>query len=137
MDCPFRTGVTYRVRRDFKALRDEFCAGERLVFKRTGDSRYDEMTGFFFTAVEGGAWRSWDLGWDDDVSVWRDLFEPEPAFSRGDVVQLRLGDLLGDRGTVTALEGLDPEPTYAVALDDGRQVSRAETQLHLVRKAPA
>ena len=76
MDTPFRANTTYRVLRDFKSYRDEFRAGELLVYRRRGDSSYDSMTGFFFTPVGGGEYRAWDVAWDDDVGVWRELFEP-------------------------------------------------------------
>ena len=75
MGCPFIKGASYRVRRDFKAFRDEFRAGEVLVFKSEAYSRYDGMTGYFFTAPDSEAYRSWDVSDEDEVSVWKDLFE--------------------------------------------------------------
>jgi len=72
---PFVAGHRYRVRRDFKALRDSFLAGEELTYDRDAYSRYDGYTGYFFTQLGAGQLRSWDISDDDDLEVWRDLFE--------------------------------------------------------------
>ena len=68
-------GRRYRVWQDFKALRDSFVAGEELTYDRDAYSRYDGYTGYFFTQAGTAQLRSWDIPDDDDLEVWRDLFE--------------------------------------------------------------
>jgi len=46
---PFIVGRGYRVRRDFKALRDSFTAGEALTYEGDAYSRYDSQTGYVFS----------------------------------------------------------------------------------------
>jgi hypothetical protein len=73
---PFVVGHHYRVRRDFKALRDSFVAGEELVYKRDAHSWYDGYTGYFFSQAGTAQSRVWDISdYDDDLEVWKDLFE--------------------------------------------------------------
>jgi hypothetical protein len=71
----FVAGHRYRVRRDFNALRDSFVADEELTYDRDAYSRYDGYTGYFFTQSETGQLRSWDISDEDDLAVWRELFE--------------------------------------------------------------
>jgi len=68
-------GHRYRVRRDFKALRDSFVAGEEMTFDSDAYSRYDSYTGYFFSQPGAAQLRSWDIHDGDDLEVWRDLFE--------------------------------------------------------------
>jgi hypothetical protein len=72
---PFAAGRRYRVRRDFKALRNSFVAGEVLTYDRDAYSRYDGYTGYFFTQSVTEQLRSWDISDGDDLEVWKDLFE--------------------------------------------------------------
>ena len=72
---PFVVGRLYRVRRDFKALRGSFVAGEELTYDRDAHSRYDGYTGYFFTQAGTAQLRCWDIAEDDDLEVWRELFE--------------------------------------------------------------
>lgn len=72
---PFMVGKRYRVRKDFTCLRDDFKAGEVLVFDSDAYSRYDGYTGYFFSQVGARRLRTWDIDDDDDLEVWRDLFE--------------------------------------------------------------
>src|SRR5262245_57877153 len=72
---PFKVGRTYRVRDSFKALRDSFTAGEVLVYRSQNWSRYDGVTGYFFTAPNDDKIRRWDLPDADDIATWKKLFE--------------------------------------------------------------
>jgi hypothetical protein len=74
-ETPFRAGRSYRVKKTFKALRDDFRKGEILVFSHEGYSRYDGVTGYFFRAPPETSLRAWDIGDDDRTTVWSDLFE--------------------------------------------------------------
>ena len=75
----FRVGTTYRVRKDFTALRDNFVAGELLTFTRYGHSWYDGIGGFFFSQPGTDRILVWDLYDGDDVTIWRELFEELPT----------------------------------------------------------
>lgn len=59
--CPFSPGHRYRVEQNFTALRATFQAGVILTF-------------------QSDAWslRAWDIPDDDDVEIWRELFEELP-----------------------------------------------------------
>lgn len=72
---PFVIGRRYRVRRDFKALRDSFQAGEVLRYEHDAYSRYDSMTGYFFSQPNAEQLRAWDLHDDEEIECWRELFE--------------------------------------------------------------
>ena len=76
--APFKVGSRYRVLRSFQALRDAFSAGEILVYKSEGYSRYDGATGYFFEAPDDPRTRAWDVGDDEDAAVWNTLFEEVP-----------------------------------------------------------
>ncbi len=75
MSTPFTPGRHYRVRVDFKALRDSFAAGEVVVFDSQAWSRYDGITGCFFRQDGCEGLRVWDIADEEDVSVWKTLFE--------------------------------------------------------------
>ena len=75
--CPFVKGRRYKVRQNFKALRSEFQAGEVLIFESRAWSRYDGITGYFFSRQSGGG-AAWDVGDEDEAAglpKWRELFE--------------------------------------------------------------
>ena len=75
--CPFVKGRRYRVRQDFKALRSHFHAGDVLVFESRAWSRYDGITGYFFSREAGGG-AAWDVPDEDEgteLPKWRELFE--------------------------------------------------------------
>lgn len=72
---PFVPGQRYRVRRNFQALRDTFVAGEELTYDSTAYSRYDGWIGYFFTQAGTTKLRSWDIAEDQNLEIWRDLFE--------------------------------------------------------------
>lgn len=72
---PFVVGRGYRVRRDFKALRDSFTAGEVLTYESGAYSRYDCQTGYVFSQSGTEQKRVWDLHDDDDLEHWREFFE--------------------------------------------------------------
>ena len=74
-NCPFVVGKTYRVRKTFQAMRDSFVEGEIIVFDREAYSRYDSITGYFFTQEGRQCLRLWDIGDDVDVKVWKEFFE--------------------------------------------------------------
>ena|SRR5580765_331701 len=79
---PFKVGSRYRVLRSFRGLRDSFSAGEVLVYKSQGYSRYDGATGYFFESPNDSTTRAWDVGDEEDLSVWSTIFEevvPSPA----------------------------------------------------------
>lgn len=79
MSTPFTPGRQYRVRADFKALRDSFVAGEVLVFDSQAWSRYDGITGYFFRQDGFEGLRVWDIADEQDVAVWATLFEELPS----------------------------------------------------------
>ena len=72
-------GRRYRVVHDFTAMRDTFAAGEILIYRSQGWSRYDEMTGYFFQGPNDTKIRAWDVPDRDDLATWRDLFEEVPV----------------------------------------------------------
>ena len=55
-------------------MRDEFRSGEILRYTGSAYSRYDGITGYFFTD-EQEMGRSWDVGDEDSVEVSVELFE--------------------------------------------------------------
>ena len=72
---PFAVGQRYRVLKDFKSLRDAFLAGEVLIYESTAWSRYDGITGYFFQDLNGRG-RMWDIYDDEDIRIWKELFNP-------------------------------------------------------------
>ncbi len=74
-DCPFTIGKRYRVRQTFTALRDSFVTDEVLSFDSYAWSRYDGITGYFFRQPEREAMRVWDIADDEDILIWKELFE--------------------------------------------------------------
>jgi len=56
-------------------LRDNFPAGEVLVFVRGAYSHYDNQTGYFFSQPGTQQTRVWDLNDDEPLEIWLDLFE--------------------------------------------------------------
>ena len=74
-ECPFIKGRRYRVRHDFKALRDSFTAGDILIFDSDAWSRYDGITGYFFRPPTREALLVWDIADDADIQIWKELFE--------------------------------------------------------------
>lgn len=77
--CPFQAGHSYRVRRSFTALRDVFKEGEVLVFESCAWSRYDGITGYFFSKPGQVGTRAWDLPDELDFGSWREFFEEIPS----------------------------------------------------------
>ncbi|MDP9139520.1 MAG: hypothetical protein M3O62_01845 [Pseudomonadota bacterium] len=75
-EYPFRKGVRYRVKRSFTALRDIFEEGEEMTYDSTAWSRYDGITGYFFSQPGRDRLRMWDIHDDESVEIWKDLFEP-------------------------------------------------------------
>jgi hypothetical protein len=75
---PFTIGCSYRVRKDFEALRDSFAAGEILIYQSDAYSRYDNCTGYFFSQSGSSRGRIWDLMDDDPVEKWKEFFEEIP-----------------------------------------------------------
>jgi len=80
--CPFKIGTRYRVRRDFAALRDSFTADEVLTFHSDAWSRYDGITGYFFQQTGTEVLRAWDINDDDELEIWRELFEQLPEIEK-------------------------------------------------------
>lgn len=72
---PFSVGRSYRVRRDFKALRDFFKAGNVLTCESDAYSHYHGFTGYVFCLAGAHQKRVWDIHDDDDLECWRELFE--------------------------------------------------------------
>jgi hypothetical protein len=59
----------------------------------------------------------------DIMETWTSGAEVEGIrFSRGSRVQVRRGELIGGVGTIQSLIALEPEPSYIVALEGGRQL---------------
>ncbi len=75
-EYPFRKGARYKVKHSFKALRDIFEEGEVLIYQSSAWSRYDGITGYFFSQPGLERPRMWDIYDDESVEVWKDLFEP-------------------------------------------------------------
>jgi hypothetical protein len=50
-------------------------AGEELKYDRDAYSRYHGYTGYLFSQPSLVHLRSWDISDDDDLEVWRELFE--------------------------------------------------------------
>jgi len=82
-DCPFIVDGFYIVLKSFKALRDTFIEGEVLQFERDAWSRYDGVTGYFFRQENSAGTRVWDIGDDDDIEQWRELFVERKAAYKG------------------------------------------------------
>jgi len=72
---PFSVGRSYRVRRDFKSLRDAFTAGEVLTYESDAYSHYHGYTGYVFSQAGAEPKRVWDIHDDDDLESWRELLE--------------------------------------------------------------
>jgi hypothetical protein len=72
---PFKVGRHYRVLHTFQAMRDAFTAGEILVYRSQGWSRYDETTAYYFQAPNDIRIRTWDVPDEDDLSIWKTHFE--------------------------------------------------------------
>jgi hypothetical protein len=72
---PFVAGRTYRVRIDFKSLFDTFQSGEVVKYEGDAYSRYDCITGYFFSQPNVPNGRRWDIHDDEDLETWRKLFE--------------------------------------------------------------
>ena len=72
---PFVSGRKYRVRRDFKSLRDNFRTGEILTYAHDSYSRYDNYTGYFFSQAGTDNLRVWDVHDDGFLGFWKTLFE--------------------------------------------------------------
>ncbi len=71
---PFEAGRSYRVKKSFSAMRDDFREGEVLKYKKRTYSRYDGVAGHFF--IDGkDSIKSWDVRDEDSVEVWSELFE--------------------------------------------------------------
>ncbi len=82
-ESPFVTGRRYRVRRSFEALRDTFQGGEVLTYERDAYSRYDGLTGYFFSQPGSDRLRAWDISDDQDLETWRQFFEEIQAETPG------------------------------------------------------
>ena len=72
-ESPFIVGRQYRALKNFQALRDTFLVGETLTFVSSAYSRYDGMTGYFFSD-DAGRVRAWDINDEADLESYRDLF---------------------------------------------------------------
>ena len=81
---PFIVGHRYRVRRNFRALRDVFKAGEILVYRRAAWSRYHGYTGHFFTSADHGREHVWDVVDEENADRWGELFAEVPPGLPGD-----------------------------------------------------
>ena len=66
---PFVVGRRYRVVHEFTSLRDAFRAGEILVFRSEAYSRYDGITGHFFSQPGVAGLRSWDVPDEQDAAA--------------------------------------------------------------------
>lgn len=128
MDGPesFEYAARYRTRCAIKAMRDEFAAGEVLVYWKYAYSTYDNARGWFFRQPGRRVVRSYDLYGGEQLP--RDeLFErlegPRPV-----VVAAAAGDVAGIELAVSAAVAGDAE----AALD---QELAAERSLQVGREA--
>jgi len=51
---------------------------EVLTFHSDAWSRYDGIIGYFFQQTGTEALRAWDIRDDDELDIWRELFEELP-----------------------------------------------------------
>jgi hypothetical protein len=72
---PFIVGRQYRVRQDFKAVRDRFLAGQVLKFEGDAYGSSSRCSGYFFSLSGAEQLRVWDVRDDQDLDIWRELFE--------------------------------------------------------------
>ena len=68
-------GNSYKVRRDFKSLRDNFRSGEIMKYEGDAYSRYDCVTGYFFSQPKSKNGRVWDVHDSENLGSWKELFE--------------------------------------------------------------
>ncbi|WP_437671091.1 ankyrin repeat domain-containing protein [Sorangium sp. So ce131] len=113
MEHPFKFGALYRVRKSFRAPRDEFNAGDTLVYWRDAYSHHEGMRGYFFRVPGSGGVRSWDVSAGEDVGVWAELFQQVSAPARL-VVAAEGGDVAEARAAL--LEGGAPVDSLTVEL---------------------
>ena len=57
-------------------------ADEVLLFDSSAWSRYDGIKGYFFQQPARETLRVWDIADDEDILVWRELFEELPDTPR-------------------------------------------------------
>jgi len=76
----FLVGGEYLVKQAFSALRDDFQAGERLVFCSSAHSRYDGYYGYFLYNPSTGAGRVFDV---DDAEDQRAAIDKHFQFDGG------------------------------------------------------
>lgn len=75
-DDSFTKGCRYKVKKDFKALRDSFFKDELLTYDHNAYSAYDSMSAFFFLDSDG-KFRTWDINDNEDLNLWSEYFEIE------------------------------------------------------------
>ncbi len=63
------------MRRNYKAFRDSFVEGEIVTYENDSYSAYHGYTGYIFGQVGTHQKRVWDIHDDDDLGIWRELFE--------------------------------------------------------------
>lgn len=65
----------YKVKKDFKALRNDFKENDIVVFDSMAYSHYDNMTGFFFKHCETGDVVVWDIHDKENIMIWKQYFK--------------------------------------------------------------
>lgn len=76
---PFKVGKRYRVLKNFTALRDSFTEGDVLTFTSSAYSRYDGITGYFFSRERDNGIQWWDVSDEvNDKAAAKEFFEEIP-----------------------------------------------------------
>jgi hypothetical protein len=72
---PFTIGRSYRVRRDFQAVRNRFRAGEVLKFEGDAYGAESQTAAYFFSTPDAKPLRAWDVKDSEDLEKWLEIFE--------------------------------------------------------------
>lgn len=70
---PFERNKKYIVRRDFRAMRDEFRCNEVLTYDVDHYSRHDNCTAYLFYDTDSKR-RIWDVNDDTELEIWQKYF---------------------------------------------------------------
>ncbi|MEZ4429902.1 MAG: ankyrin repeat domain-containing protein [Nannocystaceae bacterium] len=125
METPFRFAATYRPRHDLKALRDQFSAGEPLVYVGDATSIYDSMRGFFFRSPGADRIRSWDVPLGEAIEGTGPFEQVAPAPAL--IVAAEAGALATVRAELAAMT--DPAAPMFVELAAERAALRGHADI--------
>lgn len=76
-ECPFKSGVRYRVRANISELGHSFSAGEFVIFTRWAYDAHNGVSRFWFNKEGTDKMDVWHV-WDNEASAseqWRTYFE--------------------------------------------------------------